>query len=97
MNISTFGKRLHAVTGDLGALAFWSVHWILVGDGDWASFMWAGASLGVGFGFSLAGPWPWDLTVLWVASLWPGWGRALKACAPCSTGVLVLWLRRLLW
>lgn len=28
-----FVKRLHAVTGDPGALAFWSVHWILVGEG----------------------------------------------------------------
>lgn len=67
-----FGKRLHAVTGDLGALAFWSVRCILVGDGAWASLMWAGPSLGVGFGFSLTRPRPWDPTVLWIAALWFG-------------------------
>lgn len=26
-----FGKRLQAVTGELGVLAFWSAHWILGG------------------------------------------------------------------
>lgn len=51
MNAGTFGKRLQAVTGGLGALAFWSVHWILVGDGAWASLMWAGPSLGGGIWF----------------------------------------------
>lgn len=49
MNTGTFGKRLQA--SGLGALAFWSVHWILVGDGAWASFMWAGPLLGGGIWF----------------------------------------------